>query len=98
MDALGGVIVLLALILLLLGLAVIIHPISRLGFNQRWHGILLMVGGIVLVLAAQEISPTIKRAAGAPFGPNRASATNSTACTTDPTTGGYECKTGSSSR
>jgi hypothetical protein len=97
MDVLGGLIVMLALALLLLGLAVVIRPISRLGFSQRWHGLLLFAGGIVLVLAAQEVSPTMKRAANALFGAKRGLTTNSTACSTDPGTGGTECKSDSSS-
>ena len=97
MDVLGGLIVVLAVALLLLGLAVVVRPISRLGFSQRWHGLLVLVGGIVLVLAAQEVSPTMKRAAHAQFGSKREFITNSTACSTDPATGGTECKSGSSS-
>jgi hypothetical protein len=98
MDVLGGLIVLLALALLLLGLAVVVRPISRLGFSQRWHGLLVFAGGIILILAAQEVSPTMKCATNAQFGSKLGLITNSTACTTDPATGGYECKSSSSLR
>jgi hypothetical protein len=91
MDMLGGVIALIALGLLLLGLVVVIRPIGRLGFEERWHGLLALVSGVVLVMAAQEVSPTMKRATNAPFGSTREPSTNSTVCNTDPATGSYQC-------
>jgi uncharacterized membrane protein YraQ (UPF0718 family) len=91
MDVLGGVIALIALGLLLLGVVVVIRPIRQLGFEERWHGLVALVGGVVLVMAAQEVSPTIKRAASAQFGAPPTSGVNGI-CDTDPATGSYECR------
>ncbi len=79
MEVLGGLIALIALGLLLLGLVVIVRPISQLGFSERWYGLLVFVGGVVLVMAAREVSPTVELSPG------------SAVCYTNPATGSPEC-------
>lgn len=63
MDALGNILALAGLCAFVLGVVVIIWPLSSLGLSMRRDGLLVIVAAFVLVFLGQQVSPTLKQKA-----------------------------------